>query len=262
MISLERRDGRLVRIGHRGAAALAPENTLDSFRAAIEAGVDLVELDVLALRDGELVVAHSHDLHEVSHGRLSGSLQEWTLPALRAACPEVPTLSETLAFFAEEATAVGIHLDLKVRGREAEILDAVAKWRVIDRCFVTSFDPRSTRAFARWASDVRVGITVPRSVLGISDDGRAAAAARVGLTVVRTVMPRLVPSTLSLARASALVLHHSAVRREVVERAHGCGAAVVAWTVDDPRELARVDAAGVDAVVTNDPRIFASTLDT
>ena len=59
LISLERRDGRPLRIGHRGAPALAPENTLRSFRAAVEVGVDLVEFDVIALDDGELVVAHS-----------------------------------------------------------------------------------------------------------------------------------------------------------------------------------------------------------
>ena len=70
VIALDRRDGRPLRIGHRGAAALAPENTLRSFRAAVEAGVDLVEFDVIRLRGGELVVGHSHDLLELSHGRV------------------------------------------------------------------------------------------------------------------------------------------------------------------------------------------------
>ena len=59
VISLERRDGRPLRIAHRGASALAPENTLGAFRAALEVGVDLVEFDVVALESGELVVAHS-----------------------------------------------------------------------------------------------------------------------------------------------------------------------------------------------------------
>ncbi|WP_410962308.1 glycerophosphodiester phosphodiesterase family protein, partial [Salmonella sp. SAL4355] len=59
MIDLGRRDGRPLRVGHRGAPALAPENTLRSFRAAVEHGVDLIELDVLDLVGGPLVVAHS-----------------------------------------------------------------------------------------------------------------------------------------------------------------------------------------------------------
>ena len=103
VIPLERRDGRPLRIGHRGAAALAPENTLASFRAAVEAGVDLVEFDVIQVARGELVVAHSYDLHEVSHGARRGSLKRMSLDEIRAACPELPTLGEALGFFAEEA---------------------------------------------------------------------------------------------------------------------------------------------------------------
>ena len=52
------------------------------------------------------------------------------------------------------------------------------------------------------------------------------------------------------------MLHHAVVSAASVERAHGVGAAVWAWTVDDPAELTRLDAAGVDAVITNDPGLF------
>ena len=83
MISLERRDGQPLVIGHRGAAALAPENTLASFRAARAVGVDLIEFDVLSLRDGELVIAHSDDLHEVSHGAAPGTIGSLVLADLR-----------------------------------------------------------------------------------------------------------------------------------------------------------------------------------
>ena len=56
--------------------------------------------------------------------------------------------------------------------------------------------------------------------------------------------------------AAALMLHHAVVSAASVERAHSVGAAVWAWTVDDPAELTRLDAAGVDAVITNDPGLF------
>lgn len=262
MISLERPAGRLLRIGHRGAAALAPENTLESFQAAIDGGVDLVEFDVLALRDGELVVAHSYELSEVSHAALTGSIRGWDLARLRAACPEVPTLDDALEFFAAQASGVGVHVDLKIRGREPDIVAALHRHDLRRRSFVSSFDPRSTRALARLDSEISIGITVPRSVFGITDDGRAAPIARAGLAGLRRAMPLAAARTVALANASVLVLHHSVVGPAVVRRAHVRRTPVVAWTVDDPAELARVDAAGVDAVVTNDPRIFASTLDT
>ena len=122
MISLERRDGRPLAIGHRGAAALAAENTLESFRAAVAAGVDLIEFDVLRLRGGELVVAHSHDLFEVSHGATRGSMKSMRIEEVRDACPELPTFDEALEFFASEATGTGVHVDLK----SAAAADAVS----------------------------------------------------------------------------------------------------------------------------------------
>jgi glycerophosphoryl diester phosphodiesterase len=100
---------------------------------------------------------------------------------------------------------------------------------------------------------------VPRRVFRLSDKGRSAPVARVGLRLLRAVTPLVVRPLLSATRATALVLHHSLVTERSVRAVHGRGAAVVTWTVDDPVELARVDAAGVDAIVTNDPRLFRSS---
>ena len=63
MISLERRDGRPQRIGHRGAKALAPENTLAAFRRALDVGVTTIETDVGVTRDGVVVIAHDRRLN-------------------------------------------------------------------------------------------------------------------------------------------------------------------------------------------------------
>jgi glycerophosphoryl diester phosphodiesterase len=241
---------------------LAPENTLRSFRAAVEVGVDLIEFDVLDLRDGELVIAHSNDLREVSHGAAGGTVRDRSLKSLREICPEVPTLEEALAFFVDEAGQVGLHLDLKVRGSEADIVEALRRFGLVERSFVSSFSFRTVRALARIDPGVRAGITVPRGVFGVTESGRGASIARVGLGLLRRVTPLAAPLALFASRTTALVLHHSLAGEAAVRRAHERGAAVVAWTVDDPRDLARVDYAGVDGVVTNDPRIFASTLET
>ena len=94
-------------------------------------------------------------------------------------------------------------------------------------------------------------------LLTVSDDGRGAPVARRGLTLLRVVTPYLVRPLLLATRADAVVMHHSLVTPKSVRAVHARGAAVITWTVDDPVELARVDAAGVDGVVTNDPRLFA-----
>lgn len=234
MIALERRNGRPLRIGHRGAKALAPENTLESFHAAIEVGVDLVEFDVIAGTDGSLLVAHG--LEDVGD--------------------QTPTLDEALRFFVDEAPTTGIHLDLKLTRRERDVVEAVRRLDLANRSFVSSYYFGTARAVASHDGEVRTGFTVPRRVFRISETGRSAPLARVGLRVLRWVTPRAVRPLLSATRATAVVLHHSLVTTASVRAAHRRGAAVVTWTVDDAAVLARVDAAGVDAVVSNDPRLF------
>ena len=262
MISLERRNGLPLRIGHRGAAALAPENTLQSFRAALAAGVDLIEFDLLQLQDGNVVVAHSNDLHEVSHGAASGTVRSWTLEKLREVCPELPTLDEALAFFAEETRDVGAHVDLKSASAVADLAVALRRFGLVERSFVSSFHVQALRRLVSLEPDVRVGVSFPRDIFGAHGRTGLSSVVRLSLRSLRMVTPLLAPVLLGRARASALVLHHSIVSTATVRRAHARGAAVVAWTVDDPEDLARVDEAGVDAVVSNDPRIFASTLET
>jgi glycerophosphoryl diester phosphodiesterase len=238
VISLERRDGRPLRIGHRGAAALAPENTLGGFRVAIAAGVDLVEFDVVPRSDGALLVAHG--LGDVG--------------------PDTPSLDDALRFFAEEALDIGAHLDLKMSGREQDVVAALRRHGLEERSFVSAGYLRTARAVQSLSAAVRTGLTLPRPFLGLSDDGRGAIVARSGLTALRRMAPRFVAPLLARTRATALVLHHSVVTPATVRAAHDRGVPVVAWTVDDVAELDRVDGAGVDAVVTNDPRIFVSTL--
>ncbi len=127
MIEVFARDGRPLRIGHRGAAALAPENTLRGFERAIAEDVDIVEFDVLALADGTLVLAHSDDLAELSHGAVRGRLRAETLADLRRFAPELPTLEEALAFLGEHAPHVGLHADLKWYGYERAVVEALRR---------------------------------------------------------------------------------------------------------------------------------------
>lgn len=235
MTGIARQNGRPLRIGHRGARALAPENTLASFRAAVEAGVDVIEFDVIR-HAGALVVAHASE--DVG--------------------PDTPTLDEALRFFVDEAPTIGAHLDLKLTKCEGQVVEALRRHGLVARSFVSSYYLSTARAIAAHDPDLSTGLTIPRRAFRISDSGRSAPVGRAGLRVLRWVTPFLVRPLLALTRASDLVPHHSLVTSGCVRAAHARGAAVVTWTVDDPVELARVERAGVDAVVTNDPRLFAS----
>ena len=262
MISLERRDGRPLVIGHRGAAALAPENTLAAFRAARAAGVDLIEFDVLSLRDGEPVIAHSDDLHEASHGTASGTIGSMALADLRRLAPDLLTLDEALAFFADEAPEIGVHVDLKSASALEGVVRALGRFGLHERTLVSSFHHGALRRLARREPRIRVGASFPEDRLGISKKRRFGPVVSRSLRSLLPLTPLLVGPLLARAHATVLVLKHELVSPPAVRRAHARGASVVAWTVDDPRDFSRVVAAGVDAVVTNDPSTFVSTLTT
>lgn len=248
--------GPLIRIGHRGAAALAPENTLPSFERALEEGVDWIEFDVLDLDDGTLVLAHSDDLNEVSHGSARGAVRALGLEELRVHAPGVPTLDEALAFFAGRPHA-GLHLDLKTHAHGAEIAAALRQHGLEERTFVSSHRPASLRDLAAHAPGLTLGLTYPEDRYGVAKRRAFAPVIAAAVPAMRAALPRRIGRWLERAGASVAVLHEALVTRAVVERCHALGAPVIAWTVDDPVRLQGLQALGVDGVVSNDPRIFA-----
>jgi glycerophosphoryl diester phosphodiesterase len=251
---LLRGDGPLLRVGHRGAAALAPENTLRSFEVALASGVDAIEFDVLDLAEGPLVLAHSNDLAEVSHGAAVGRVRERSLDELREVAPDLPTLDEALEFLAGRDVAV--HVDLKLTTRLDEVGDALARHGLTERAVVSSFHLASLASLAAHAPRIPIGFTYPEDRYGVSRRRAFQPAIRLGTLALRRALVARIPAMIVRAGATALMLHHAVVSAPAVERAHRAGAAVWAWTVDEPAELARLDAAGVDAVISNDPEIF------
>jgi len=255
---LLRGNGPAIRVGHRGAALLAPENTLRSFEAAIAVGAEAIEFDVLDLIDGPLVLAHCDDLHEVSHGAATGTVRDRPLAELRELAPELPTFREALAFLVERPELI-VHVDLKLTTRLDEVGEELVRHGLVERTVVSSFHLPSLAALARHVPELHIGFTYPEDRLGVARHRVLHPAIRVGTRVMRTTLPRRVPILAARAGAQALMLHHEVVSAAAVERAHAAGIAVWAWTVDHPHELQRVLSAGVDAVITNDPRILQTS---
>jgi glycerophosphoryl diester phosphodiesterase len=243
-----------VRIGHRGAAALEPENTLRSFRRAIELGVDFVELDVLELADRTLVVAHSDDLFEISHGAVAGTVASLPVAALREAAPELPMLDEALDFLA--GAGVGIQIDVKQRWSTRAILGALRRHGVVDRSVASSFWRDVVRDLRRGEPALAVGVGYPDDRYGLARRRMLAPLIVPSVAVLGRALPRRLVRWLQSTGASVAMLHWGVVSPEAVRRAHAFGAAVWAWTVNSRPLLERLTDFGVDGVITDDPRLF------
>lgn len=218
-MKLLRGQGPVLRVGHRGAAALAPENTLASIEAALAAGVDMVELDVLAHR-GRLVLGHSE----------------------RDLAPRPLGLDEAIDFLSEHAPDTLLLADVKGSGYERALAEALAEHDAIDRTVAASSSATVLRRLRDAQSRLARSLTYPRH--------------RFWLGWRRRVLPNRIEGLLSIAGASAATLRRLVITQAVVDRCHALGVPVLAWTVNEPAELARLDALGVDAVITDDPGIF------
>jgi glycerophosphoryl diester phosphodiesterase len=250
VIDLRRRDGaRPLRVGHR-------ENTLESLESAAGHGVDVVELDVLDTRDGALVLAHSDDLHEVSQGLAAGRVRTLTLEQLRNVAPKLPTLDEALELLGHRVPDLGIQLDLKWIGYEEAAVEALRRHGVLERAFVSSFHGSSLHALAALEPRLPLAVTYPQDRYGLSGRRVLVPAVLSALLVMRQSLPYRIDAWLRRSHASAATLHWAVVSPAAIERCHARGAAVLAWTVDDPKVCRRLTKAGIDGIITNDPRIF------
>jgi glycerophosphoryl diester phosphodiesterase len=233
-VNLRRENGRPLVIGHRGAAAVAPENTLASLEAAVATGVDLVEFDILpGLRLG-------HSLHELPGDELA--------------------LDEALATLARHG--VGVHLDVKLPGYEADVLDAMRRHGLEERALVSTAFAVTARRVAALAPGLPIAIGYPRDRLGVSNIPWPQLLTRAGAATLRQAMPVRVPVLLRVARANVLSLHQALCSRAAVRTAHRFGAPVFAWTANDPAVVRRLVAAGVDGIVSDDPQMVFDVLAT
>jgi glycerophosphoryl diester phosphodiesterase len=236
-VELLRGDGPVVRVGHRGAPVLAPENTLASLAAAAELGVDAVEIDIMARRDGTLVLAHSHE-------HLDGA--------------DVPTLDDALAFAVERG--LGVQLDLKGTGHERAVAAAVRRHGLLERSFASTASTASLLALAAAEPGLRRALTYPDDRYGLTGSRLLRPAVRPSLAALSRALPARLPRWLRRVGASAATLNWTVVSAAAIRRCHALGVAVYVWTVDDPELAQRLGDLGADGIITNDPRIFARSL--
>lgn len=219
---------------HRGASIAAPDNSLEAFALAVEAGADGIELDVRRSADGVLVLAHDPTFPEFGH------IARTDYADIAAAEPSIPTLQTALSAIPPH---VFVNVEIKhhfadpgferLRGIAVDTIRLIEKHDDPRRVVISSFDHGILTRSKKTRSDILRG-----------------------LLVTKRTSSRFAMQWARLANHDAVNLEASHLRSDPakkIDRAHRLGLAVVVWTVDDPDDMQRLISAGVDAIITNDP---------
>jgi len=247
-VKLERQNSPSI-VAHRGASATYPENTLESFQGAVDAGADAVELDVRMTADAVPVIMHDLDVSTTTDG--TGFIHELTLAQVkrldagkgRGVRAQVPTLAEALDLLSGR---VGVNIEVKNLPGEPAFdspreAAAEAVVRIIDD---RGFDGPLLVCSFNWLSIERVmamNERIPTGFLTTVLIEPAAALVYVKDRGHRYVLPQA-PGVF-------------AAGRPFVDAAHTAGVLVGTWTVDEPEPIEQLFELGVDAVATNDPQM-------
>ena len=205
---------RPLRIGHRGAAGHAPENTLISIETALSFGVDVVEIDVHRSRDGQLIVMHDERVDRTTNG--AGYIRELERTQIAA-----PTLPEVLAAVNGRAALM---IEMKVRGIADEVVSQTGAHPVYYASFLHS-ELLRIRDLAPHAKTIALLEGVPVSPTAFALD----------------------------ARATHAGIGFDSVEQNSVDALHATGIAVFTWTVNDPCDIAHAVSLGVDGIISNFP---------
>lgn len=224
----------MLNIAHRGASGRFPENTLRAFNAAIDAGVQMCELDVQLTSDGALVVIHDETVERTTDG--NGAVRAMTLVQLKRLDAgvrfrtefkgeRVPTLEEVMTLAEGRC---GLNIEIKSAGVEHKVCELIVRRGALATAMISSFDWDALAVVRHFEPRMRVGLLAsqwPARLVGAAFELKA-----------ESINPRA-----------------NMVTEDLCIAAHERNLSVYTWTVDEPVEMRRLIAFGVDGIMTNFP---------
>lgn len=224
----------MLNIAHRGASGRFPENTLKAFAAAMDAGAQMCELDVHLTIDGTVVVIHDETVERTTDGR--GVVRSMTLEELKRldagirfggefAGERIPTLEEAMTLAEGRC---GLNIEIKSAGVERKVCELIVGRRALATAMISSFDWDALAVVRHFQPRVRVGLLAsqwPARLVGAAFELKA-----------ESINPR-----------------SDIVTEDLCIAAHERNLSVYTWTVDEPAEMRRLIAFGVDGIMTNYP---------
>jgi glycerophosphoryl diester phosphodiesterase len=233
-------------VGHKGADLIVAGNTVASFEAAVVAGVDTIEFDVLWLPDSHLSLEQRAPL-VVAH--------DWEDAEGRTPL----TLTEALdAFLKPPLDKVEIDLDIKLPGREEEIVAALRERDLIGRAMISTMELFSLGRILDLEPKLRRGWTYPKVSPGDwPSKFWAKPVIPFALRGARFRLPGLAAERLPKFGVEAMWVYHPLISTRLARICRLAEVELIAWTVDDLGKMRKLVEAGVSGLCSNDPHLFA-----
>ncbi len=231
-------------VGHKGADAIVAGNTVGSFIAAVEAGVDTIEFDVLWLPDAHLPEGERAPL-VVAHDW--GDAERRTPLALTEALD---------AFLEPPLDRVEIDLDVKLPGREEELVDALRERGLVERAMISTMEMHTLKRVLELEPKLRRGWTYPKVTKDWTRKRWAKAPMAAALVGMRYRLPGLAAEKLPKFGVASMWVYHPLVSPRLARICELTKVELIAWTVDDELRMRTLVEQGVTGLCSNDPRLF------
>ncbi|MGH2982380.1 MAG: glycerophosphodiester phosphodiesterase [Solirubrobacterales bacterium] len=247
----------MLRVGHKGADAIRPGNTIESFEAAVEAGVDMIELDVLRPRS-DFINPDGWRTAPAGHVERPGGplvvAHDWGAARRR----RTPTLEQVLdAFTRPPLDEVQIDLDLKIAGREDEVVAALRQRGLLGRAGVSTMEIGSLTEIQRLEPALPSGWTLPKTTRDWNSMWWAKPLVIAGLYSLRRSLPGEVRGNAGELGVTSVWAYQAVITAGLVRACDEVGCKLIAWTVDDLERMRELAELGVDGICSNDPRLFS-----
>ena len=231
-------------LAHRGASALAPENTGTSFRLAIDIGADGVEFDVQMTKDGELVIIHDEKVDRTTNGK--GYVKDFSLKEIKALdagilfsnkyqAEKILTLTETLEIV-QDCDLINIELKngiIEYPHLEENVINTIRAYKLERKVLISSFNHYSIHKISKIAPDILTGI----------------------LYVAILYDPWVYAKKIG---AKAVHPYYEGAWNGIIKQSHEHGMKVNVYTVNSERDIAMMIEKGVDTIITDYPDIAIS----
>ena len=221
-------------IGHRGARGIEPENTIRSFKKALELGVDYIECDVHLTKDSQIVLMHDHTVDRTTNG--TGLVNSFTYDEIRkldaGKGEKIPTLQELLDLAKGK---VKLHIELKDENATEKTVRLVEKNGMVDQVYLTCGNTETLKEVKKLNPSISM-----EHIFGEPPADATERALSVG--------------------AKRVSCHISHLTKEFVQKAHENGIQVIAWPPNTVEEAKKAVECGVDLICTDRPDIVRSNL--